>query len=289
MIVPHLLAAPAQNVGALIRDVASAEPLRPRSRMRKQSWTCPKARPDQVERLVSPRGGNLLAGSVPGFVPSTSGFHFNNAFPRVPLRFIGIPGLIRVSIGDASNGLCGGMAFAARDYFEAGRPPPRVNIPPGSGRLFDYLVARLLDSFNLPLGPARYLELMNPALPDGEPILRWVGLGPHGRAWRMALEEWPKVRSDIDAGQPSPLGLVLTKSLDPFDLKENHQVLAYAYELEDQRLTLGLYDPNQADRDDVSLSVSLDDPRRPANAIMSPHSTRVYSFFRVDYRPATPP
>jgi hypothetical protein len=231
----------------------------------------------------------MLASSVPGFVPSSSGFHFNNTFPRVPLRFIGIPGLIRIPIGDASNGLCGGMAFATRDYFEAGRSSPRVTTPPRSGHLFDYLVARLLDSFNLPFGPARYLELMNPALPDGEPLLRWAGLGPHGRAWRMAREEWPKVRSDIDAGHPSPLGLVLTKSLDPFDLKKNHQVLAYAYELEGERLTLRLYDPNHADRNDVSLSVGLADPRRPANAILSPRSTRVYSFFRVDYRPSTPP
>jgi hypothetical protein len=231
----------------------------------------------------------MPARSVPGFVPSASGFHFTNAFPRVPLRFIGIPGLIRVPIGDASNGLCGGMAFAARDYFEAGRPPPRVTTPPGAGRLFDYLVARLLDSFNLPFGPARYLELMNPALTDGEPFLRWAGLGPHGRAWRMVREEWPKVRSDIDAGHPSPLGLVLTKSHDPFDLKKNHQVLAYAYELEGERLTLRLYDPNHADRNDVSLSVGLVYPRRPANAVLLPGSTRVYSFFRVGYRPSTPP
>lgn len=180
--------------------------------------------------------------SVPGFIPSISGFRFNNAFPRVPLRFIGIPGVIRIPIGDASNGLCGGMVFAARDYFEAGRPPPPDTTPPSSRRLFDYLVRRLLDSFNLPFGPARYLELMNPALPDREPVLRWMGWGPHGRVWRMAREEWPKVRSDIDAGHPSPLGLVMVKSFDPFDLKHNHQVLAYAYELRGADLMLRLYE-----------------------------------------------
>jgi len=51
-----------------------------------------------------------------GFLPSTSGFRFANSFPHVPVRRIGIPGVISVPIGDASNGLCGGMAFAVRDY-----------------------------------------------------------------------------------------------------------------------------------------------------------------------------
>ena len=62
--------------------------------------------------------------TVPGFLPSTSGFAFANDFPKVPVRHIGIPGVVSVPIGDASNGLCGGMAFAARDYFEARMPPP---------------------------------------------------------------------------------------------------------------------------------------------------------------------
>jgi hypothetical protein len=231
----------------------------------------------------------IVGRSVPGFLPSRSGFRFSNSFARVPLRVIGIPGVIRIPIGDASNGLCGGMAFAARDYFEAGRPPPPDTAPPKSGPLFDYLVDRLLDSFDLPFGPAQYLELMNPALPDGEPVLRWLGLGPHGRAWRMIREEWPRIRADIDAGRTCPLGLVMVKSLDPFDLKLNHQVLAYGYELDEDRVRVRLYDPNHAGRDDVTLSLSPADPRRSVPVILSPTARRVYSFFRVDYRPSNPP
>jgi hypothetical protein len=64
----------------------------------------------------------MVKRAVPGFLPSTSGLHFNNSFARVPLRSIGIPEVVAVPIGGASDGLCGGMAFAARDYFEAGRP-----------------------------------------------------------------------------------------------------------------------------------------------------------------------
>jgi hypothetical protein len=62
--------------------------------------------------------------SVPGFLPSTSGFRFANDFPPAPVRYIGIPGVISIPIGDASNGLCGGMVFAARDYLEKKRPAP---------------------------------------------------------------------------------------------------------------------------------------------------------------------
>jgi hypothetical protein len=226
---------------------------------------------------------------VPGFVPSASGFRFPNSFPRVPLRRIGIPGVLSVPIGDASNGLCGGMAFAARDYFEEQREPPGETAPPGSGALFDYLVDRLFDSFALPLGPARYLELMNPMLSDGETIWSRLGIGPHGRAWRMARTEWPKVRADIDVGDPSPLGLVRVKSTDPLDLKENHQVLAYGYTLDGSSLTLRLYDPNRPGRDDVSLHLDVGGRTAVTTPTMAPTGSPVFAFFRVPYVPKSPP
>jgi hypothetical protein len=226
---------------------------------------------------------------VPGFLPSTSGLRFANSFARVPVRRIGIPGVLSLGIGDASNGLCGGMVFAARDYLEAGRPPPPDTAPPSEGPLFDYLVDRLFDSFDLPLGPGRYLQLMSPVLPDGETLLGRLGLGPHGRAWRMIRQEWPKVRADLDAGHPSPLGLVKVRSSNPFDLKENHQVLVYGYELREDAVVLRLYDPNLPGRDDVTLSLGLRDPTRPASLAASPPGRRVLAFFRVTYRPEAPP
>jgi hypothetical protein len=222
--------------------------------------------------------------TVPGFLPSTSGFAFANAFAKVPVRRIGIPGVVTVPIGDASNGLCGGMAFAARDYFEQGRPRPKNTTPPSKGALFDYIVKRLFDSFDLPFGPGRYLALMNPLLPDGETLWSRLGLAPHGRAWRMVMQEWPQVRADIDAGHPCPLGLVRLKSADPFELKRNHQVLAYGYDLTGSQLTLRLYDPNRPADDDVALSLDLANTTVPIRA-----SPPVFAFFRVPYRAASPP
>ncbi|HEX5936593.1 MAG TPA: hypothetical protein VFZ75_02715 [Actinomycetota bacterium] len=226
---------------------------------------------------------------VPGFIPSRSGFRFPNAFPDVPLRRIGIPGVVSVPIGDASNGLCGGMAFAARDYFEHGSSPPADATPPSEGPLFDYIVDRLVDSFALPFGPARYLELMNPVLPDVETVWSRIGWAPHGRVWRMGREEWPKIRADIDSGHPSPLGLIRVKSTDPFDLKENHQVLAYGYNLEGGRVTMSLYDPNRPRSDHVTLSLDLRASGTWTATEMTPSGAPVFSFFRVRYTARTPP
>lgn len=227
--------------------------------------------------------------TVPGFLPSTSGFRFSNSFPHVPVRRIGIPGVLSLPIGDASNGLCGGMAFAARDYFEAGRTPPEATTAPGDGPLFDYLVDRLFASFDLPFGPATYLALMSPLLSDGETWWSRLGLAPHGRAWRMVKDEWPRIRAELDSGHPCPLGLVRVKSHLPGDLKQNHQVLSYGYELAGTSLTLHVYDPNRPGRDDVSLRLDLAEPTRPTPVTSSPSGAPVYAFFRVPYRAATPP
>jgi hypothetical protein len=230
----------------------------------------------------------MPANLVPGFLPSVSGFRFRNSFSRVPLRRIGIPDVLSVPIGDASNGLCGGMAFAARDFFELRLSPPADTAAPSDGPLFDYLVERLFDSFNLPLGPARYLELMNPVMQNGETFWSRLGLAPHGRAWRMARQEWPRIRAEIDGGHPSPLGLVRVRSTNPFALKENHQVLAFGYDLEGSVLTLRLYDPNRPGRDDVTLSLDMRPPLDDV-PIATAAGSRVFSFFRVAYTPATPP
>src|SRR4029450_12042798 len=51
-------------------------------------------------------------------------------------------------------------------------PPPRPG-PPGAARLSRYVAPRLLDTLSLPFGPAPYLKLMPPALPDGDlPLVR---------------------------------------------------------------------------------------------------------------------
>jgi hypothetical protein len=213
---------------------------------------------------------------VPGFLPSTRGLHFPNSFPHVPHLEIDLPCGRTVPVGDAADGLCGGMAYAVRDLFESGADPPALTEPPGDGPLFRYLVDRLLDSFNLPFGPATYLKLMDPALPDGDAAT------VRGRAWRMVRLEWPAIRGDLDRGTLSPLGLVRTKSRDPRDLGKNLQVLAWGYDLEGSRLTLRLYHPNHPDDDDVTMTLDVGRPRWPTGVRCSPGGA-VWCFFRTAY------
>ena len=102
-------------------------------------------------------------------------------------------------------------------------------------------------------------------------------------------DEWPKVRADIDAGHPSALGLIKVRSNDPRQLKQDHQVLAYGYDVQGEILKLRLYDPNQPGRDDETLSLSIAEPSRPTAIATSPPTGPVYAFFRVRYLFANPP
>jgi hypothetical protein len=223
-----------------------------------------------------------------GFVPSQHGFHFVNAFPSVPDIKIPIP-LGRVELGDASNGLCGGMVFCALDYFLANRPVPAMRTPPTTGMLFDTIVRRLLNSFNFPLGILGYIVLMNPDYPDGETRSGGINFAPHGRAWQTMRVEWPLVKAMLDSGTPCPLGLVRVKSRDLSLLGHNHQVLATGYDVNDDLLSLFIYDPNYPDRDDLTLSLSLATPEQATPITYSPRDLPVYAFFHVNYKFRTPP
>jgi len=49
--------------------------------------------------------------------------------------------------------------------------------------------------------------------------------------------------------------LVRRATISPFDLTRNHQVLAYAYEVALDEVTLRIYDPNWPGRDDVTITL----------------------------------
>jgi len=238
----------------------------------------------------SPRNAPSPTRQLTGFVPSQNGFHFANAFPSVPDITIPIP-FGKVEFGDASEGLCGGMVFCALDHYLAKRPIPAMTKPPTSGELFDQLVRRLLNSFNLPLGILNYIVLMNPNYPDGdEDRLNGNVFAPHGRAWQTIRVEWPIIKATLDLGQPCPLGLVRVKNADLSSLGKNHQVLATGYDVKDDLLTLFIYDPNYPNRNDLTLSMSLASPERATPIQYSAlNDLPVFAFFRVKYKFRSPP
>jgi hypothetical protein len=216
--------------------------------------------------------------AVPDFKPSRCGLHFLNMFPPEPLLSIPLP-LGSIPLGKASGGLCGGMAYTTRDYFQAGQLPPATTDPPPAGSdLYKYLVKRLFDSFSLPSGVAKYYQWMT--LGDGD---NWF---VHGVSWRTIQEEWPLIQADLHSGVLSPLGLVRVQSFDPLQLGENHQVLAYGYELDENSndLTLFLYDPNHPNQDDVTLQINLSNPSQ-ASPVTYSTGEFTRGFFRADYSP----
>jgi hypothetical protein len=85
------------------------------------------------------------------------------------------------------------------------------------------------------------------------------------------------------------MALVLVQSTNWSDLGQNHQVLAYAYELLGNALTLRLYDPNCPGKDDLRLSLSLAGPQShtPVSAPWLP--SPVLAFFRTEYTRQVPP
>lgn len=228
---------------------------------------------------------------VDGFAPSTHGFAFPNEFPDgLALKELDL-GVVKIPIGKASNGLCGGMAFGARDYFEAGTPiPTATDVPTGDGdALFDFLVQRLLDSFDLPHLPSTLLTIMNPAYPDHDGGFR-NKLGADGRSRLMARTEFAKIRADIDAGKPCPICIIKAQSANPADLGQNHQILVYGYQVDGSQLTLYAYDPNNPANDEAGLVLDIGHTDRTIEVGVSlADLAPIYCFVATNYTPQSPP
>jgi hypothetical protein len=185
----------------------------------------------------------MASGAVPGFAPSRHGFHFVNSWPSVPAFLVGFE-FLRIGIGDAGRGLCGGMAFAVRDRFERGELPPPDRTPPPSGTpLFEEVARRQLDSFDrLVVVPFRFwrASIASQAVRHRE----------------TAASAWPTVRAEIDAGQLAMVGLVRSIGWNPLHVGLGHQVAAFRYDEHPDHVTIGIYDPNHPDDDTIELRLS---------------------------------
>jgi hypothetical protein len=250
----------------------------------------------QVEAFSCPSNlltsKNTVTRQMTGFLPSRNGWPFDNRFESVPpFKLIG-----ELKYGDASKGLCGGMIYAALDYYVAGLnipqiPEKHISLRYGSplhGLVFDYFGKRLFNSFNIPDGVWNYIELMNPRFPDFRASKGRFRMTPRSRAWRMIRQEWPIIKSKLDGGLPVPLGLVRIKSNEVLRLGENHQVLAYGYDLVGDELTLFIYDPNFHHNDNISLRLNIGDPTRKVQVNYSDNKP-VFCFFQSDYTFSMPP
>jgi hypothetical protein len=223
-----------------------------------------------------------------GFVPSKHGLAFTNSWPTQPAVVRATP-FGDITLGNASRGLCGGMVFAALDYWHADTAPPGQRPAAGTPG-YEHIVDRLVDSWHIPAGIAQYYQWMS--LPDGDTGFGVLGrrvLMERGLAWRTVEVQWRQIKNDLDHDIPAALGVITTRSADPRDLGLNHQVMAVGYDTDGSSVTLNVYDPNRGRRDDVVIRF---DTRSPQRRIEFTHTLGlkrpVRGFFRTAYQPAVP-
>jgi hypothetical protein len=166
------------------------------------------------------------------FHPAVHGFRFNNRFVNVVATLPGVPKL-------RTSGRCGGMAYAALDYFSQRRaaptfvPAPPARVPPDGHPLADYLLRRQLESFanDSALRFISWTVFPDESLPFAKGVRHWTAA------------EIPGLKSSIDRGHPVVIGLIGARSLSDVG-RRNHQAVVFGYELVGGGVDLLIYDPN---------------------------------------------
>lgn len=204
------------------------------------------------------------------FSAQAHGFAFVNRFQfsfEFPLPFAG-----SINLGQIVYGLCGGMCFAALDYFHAARPVPApVSVEDVGPDLRSYLWQRQLDSLSLPV----ILKVIEGMLQD------------HGNVGRLtAGREFPKLRRRLDRGNPAVLALIRGHGVE--NPTQNHQVVALGYDFEEttRNLTVHLYDPNHPG-EEPALTMNLARPSRGIDAVQA-SGEPLRGFFVIGYERHTP-
>jgi hypothetical protein len=152
------------------------------------------------------------------FSAAGNGFRFTNDFPDGywnigPVKF-------------ASHGLCGGMSFAALDYYFAGKPVPETATTPSatSDPLGTYIDARQQQSVAANFGHWTTM-LTNP--------------DDHALAYWSTHDEWNKLKAGVAANHPVPIGLGLY-----MNGASSHQVVGTGYQEGAQERWIWTYDPD---------------------------------------------
>jgi len=207
------------------------------------------------------------------FDPKVHGFNFVNSFTNDFIKEFDVK----------TGGLCGGMVYAALDYYLAGKTVPQQNFRPTvHTELHDYLYDRQLNSLTDNLD--KWIELgFNPLGARNSEFFNWGLQGFNGGR----IEE---LRRKIDAGMPVPLGLWHYDGA----LIADHQVLAIGYKMGRYKGDLGNY------KEDFAIYIY--DPNIPNKTQTLKADVKTGSFYYLDnnyrwltyfvdnkYRASTPP
>jgi hypothetical protein len=239
------------------------------------SWTFEPGEEQEMKRSLAvstqaatERVGNSL-GAVMGMVTPLLNRMVANAAPK-------------------NYGLCGGMAAASLDYFQAGKPTPRGksvdDLPDRStaegAELRKYLTDRQLESMaqNFPKLLA-WMVMLHVDIPFYE---------GDGAAWLLARskDEWVELKGRIDAGTPWPV-MLIGSSASPFN---NHQVLAYGYDDPDEgTATMFVYDMNCPGKENNIVLDFRGSVLQAKETCPDERRGPLRGFFCNEYRPAEPP
>ena len=190
-----------------------------------------------------------------GFDPKVDSFAFPNEFYLWPSKRRGM------------YGLCGGMCFAALDYWKEDGLPylwREQTDPPTSwgAPVFDYLWERQIDSMNGLRVPFKTLQ--------------WMARPYEETAWETRRRELLKVEARIRSGYPVVLCVLRTRNL--LRPTHNHQVVVTGFFSDGNVTTLLCYDPNWP-RQEVLICVHW---RKPV--MLQDTGERVVGFFAIDYQ-----
>ena len=203
-----------------------------------------------------------------GFDAASYGFRFPNCFGYS--FTLNLPFVQPIELGDLVYGLCGGMSYAALDYYHAGVSIPRMEASPDNGSdLFSYLWMRQLHSLAFPAVPLKVLD--------------WMVRSDDEVAGITERRELPKIRRRISKGAPAVIVLIRSSGVNA--ALQNHQAVVTGYDLDEasQRATLFLYDPNHPEQEtEISLG-STPSSRGPGPEQSTGEPLR--GFFVGDYRP----
>ncbi len=177
-----------------------------------------------------------------------NGFHFKNDF---------VDRILHTNFGNIeTRGRCGGMAFAVLDYYFAKIPIPthepkdfpNNKVPPDGSSLGDYIFKRSINSL-FTISALKFLD-WSIKRQNNNNIRKSI-------SYKTKHEEFPKLKSYIDRGKPVVLGLVC--SLNIKDICNNHQVVAYGYDLDlkNKTIVIYIYDSNIPNKE-ILLEIDKD-------------------------------
>ncbi len=216
------------------------------------------------------------------FTPLAHGFNFQNQFSGLPclfhknLKFFDL--VHQLLFSKHSYGLCGGICFAALDYFYSGKERPLIDLDFGVSKfLHSYLFKRQNDTYGV----------------LGKIVLKFAlwTLMSDATLQTKTHQEFSNIQLSLNQNKPVVLGLVYVHISKSLAIWSNHQVIAYGHSADLQDKTLYLYDPNFPGCEDIviELTSAKEGFQCFQKNLQTNQMIPVRGFFEIPYRFTLPP